>query len=86
MVNKLTSDNVESFVHNYPTKHTQGFTGSEIINILKKYDIDNTKFYTGLGVNTCMVINGESITYHCDILKGLRCVLENREQTFEEFD
>ena len=30
MVDKLTSENVESFVYDYPTKHVQGFTGYEI--------------------------------------------------------
>ena len=83
---KLTSENVESFVYDYPTKHVQGFIGKEIIEILEKYEIDNDKFFDALGVNTCMKIDGEIITYHCDILKGLRCVIENREQTFEEWD
>lgn len=86
MVDKLTSENVESFVYDYPTKHVQGFLGSEIMTILEKYEIDNDKFFTALGVNTVMSIGGQFITYHCDILKGLRCVIENREQTFEEWD
>ena len=86
MVDKLTSENVESFVYDYPTKHVQGFLGSEIMTILEKYEIDNDKFFDALGVNTCMMIGGQAITYHCDILKGLRCVIENREQTFEEWD
>jgi hypothetical protein len=83
---KLTSENVEEFVYDYPTKYVQGFMGSEIITILEKYDIDNEKFFTALGVNTVMNIEGNFITYHCDILKGLLCVIENREQTFEEWD
>lgn len=86
MVDKLTSENVESFVYDYPTKHVQGFLASEIMTILEKYGIDNDKFYDALGVNTCMMIGGQFITYHCDILKGLLCVIENREQTFEEWD
>jgi len=86
MVKKLTSENVESFVYDYPTKHVKGFIGKEIIEILEKYEIDKDRFFDALGVNTCMMIDGEIITYHCDILKGLRCVIENREQTFEEWD
>jgi len=82
----LTSKNVEEFVYDYPTKHVQGFMGSEIMTILEGCEIDKDKFFDALGVNTCMVIGGETITYHCDILKGLRCVIENREQTFEEWD
>jgi hypothetical protein len=83
---KLTSENVESFIYDYPTKHMQGFLGSEIMTILEKHEIDKDKFFTALGVNTVMVIDGKFVTYHCDILKGLRCVIENREQTFEEWD
>ena len=86
MVERLTSENVESFVYDYPTKHVQGFLGKEIMEILEKYEIDNEKFFDALGVNTVMSIGGEFITYHCDVLKGLLCVIENREQTFEEWD
>ena len=86
MVDKLTSENVESFIYDYPTKHVQGFLSKEIMEILEKYEIDNEKFFTALGVNTVMSIGGQFITYHCDILKGFLCVIENREQTFEEWD
>lgn len=86
MVEKLTSENVEDFIYEYPTKNKEGFVGSEINTILEKYEIDKDKFYDALGVNTCMMIGGEFVTYHCDVLKGLRCVIENREQTFEEWD
>lgn len=82
----LTSKNVEDLIYQYPTKNEHGFVASEIKDILTKYNIDENKFYIGLGINTCMVINGETITYHCDIIKGLLCVIENREQTFEEWD
>lgn len=83
---KLTSENVEEFIYEYSTKHKQGFTVYEINTILEEYGIDKNNFYTALGVNTCMIIDNEFITYHCDVLKGLRCVIENREQTFEEWD
>ncbi len=82
----LTSKNIEEIVNTYPTKYQMGFTGGEIIDLLVKYEIDMDQFFIKLGVNTVGVINGESVTYHCDILKGLRCVLENREQTQEEWD
>jgi len=85
-IRKLTSKNVENFIYEYPTKNKEGFVGSEIKFILDKYKIDEDKFFEALGVNTCMMIGGEFVTYHCDILKGLRCVIEKREQTFEEWD
>lgn len=86
MVKKLTSENLELFIDTYKTKHKEGFTGVEIQAILEKYKIDNDKFYKALGVNTCMIIEGQFITYHCDVEKGLRCVIEDRDQNILEWD
>jgi hypothetical protein len=83
---KLTSETLNEFIENYPTKHKEGFVGSEINDVLEKYNIDKDKFYTALGINTAMVIGGEWITYHCDVEKGLRCVLEDRDQNYLEWD
>lgn len=83
---KLTIDNVEDIVYNWPTKNEMGFTGLEITTLLGSYLVDTEKFYDKLGINTVGVVNGQSVTYHCDILKGLRCVLEDRDQTLEEWD
>ncbi len=86
LINGLTIENVEEIVNNFPTKHKMGFVGSEILALLKEYNINNKDFFNKLGPNTVGVIDTEVVTYHCDILKGLRCVLENREQTLEEWD
>jgi hypothetical protein len=83
---KLTSKNITNVVNKFPVKYEYGFTTSEIIELLTEYDINSEKFYTSLGVNTCMIIDGQSITYHCDIEKALFCVVENREQNFLEWD
>lgn len=82
----LTIENVEEIVNNYPTKHQMGFVGREILALLKEYKIKPKAFFKKMGPNTVGVIETEVVTYHCDILKGLRCVLENREQTLEEWD
>lgn len=83
---KLTSDNLTEFIDTYPTKYQHGFLGSETNEILEKFEIDKEKFYTALGVNTCMVIEGQILNYHCDIELALRCVIENRDKTLEEWD
>ena len=52
----------------------------------KEYDLDKGNFYKKLGINTCMIIDNETITYHCDIKIALRCLIENRDKTFWEWD
>lgn len=82
----LTTKNLDEVINNYQTLYDKGFTGIELNQLLEKYSIDIDSFYEKLGVNTVAIIDGKIVTYHCDIIKGIRCVLENREQTLEEWD
>lgn len=68
------------------TKHKQGYTSLEMVNLCDKLGLDKPTFYDKLGVNTCMVIDGEVITYHCDVELAVRLVIEDREMTQEEWD
>lgn len=83
---KLTIDNVKTIVYDYPTKHDIGFTRAEQKELILKYGIDSDQYFEKLGINTVAVIETEVVTYHHDILKALTCVLEDREQTSEEWD
>lgn len=84
---KLTIDNVQHIVHNYPTKYERGFTSTELNELLVQYGINITEFFYRLGIgHTCMVIDGNTIRYHCDIITALRCVIENRDMTLDEWD
>jgi len=83
---KLTSKNITNIVNQFPVKYEYGFTASEINTLLTEYDLNEDLFYQKLGVNTCMVIEGQTITYHCDIEKALFCLVENRDQNFLEWD
>lgn len=82
----ITSENLNDFINNYPTKYQSGFLAFEIKEILERFQIDEDTFYKALGVNTCMVIDGQAVTYHCDIELALRCVIENRNKTLNEWD
>lgn len=73
-------------VYNYNTKYSAGFIKTEIEQLLEELNINEKRFYKALGVNTCMLIDGNVITYHCDILKGVVCAIENREQNSLEWD
>lgn len=67
---KLTIDNVTNFIDSYPTKHKHGFTSDEIESILVKYNIDKSKFH--MGINTCMIIDGDTINYSSDFERALK--------------
>ena len=66
--------NIKEKVYNFKTKYKEGFIQSEIETLLKDYPkINIEKFNNALMGNTCMLINDEIITYHCDIEKALLC-------------
>jgi len=79
-------EQIEKSVYEYKTKYKEGFIRLEIENLLEELNINEKRFNKSLGVNTCMMIDGEIITYHCDILKGIFCAIENRQQNSLEWD
>jgi hypothetical protein len=79
-------EKLQKKVFDYNTKYKEGFIKSEIEHFLEELNINERRFYKALGVNTCMLIDGEVITYHTDILKGVVCAIENREQNSLEWD
>lgn len=55
-------------VKTYPTKHEEGFTPSEIDELLKEYpNINMKKFNEATSCLTGIMIEGEFITFHCDV-------------------
>lgn len=74
-------------IYKYPTKSEYGFTDKEIKELLTLFpNINMEKFNDALMGNTCMIIDNEIITYHCDIDKAIRCGVENRNLTQAEWD
>jgi hypothetical protein len=74
-------------VYNYPTKYQEGFIGEELKALIRTFPIMNMeKFYKAMEGDTCMVINGEVVSYHCDVLKALRCGIGNRNLALSEWD
>jgi|AntAceMinimDraft_4_1070372.scaffolds.fasta_scaffold80150_2 hypothetical protein len=79
--------NVEKFINNYPTKYKEGFTDAEVNEMVKKFPIINIeKFNSTLTGITCMKINDDILTYHCDLITALKCGLENRDMFPHEWD
>jgi len=79
---------LEEVVYNYPTKHKAGFIDIEIKELLDLFEnLNMDKWNSAMMGNTCMMDEaGAIITYHCDVLTALKCTLENRDQTIEEWD
>lgn len=83
----LNIEDLKNKVYNFPTKHKEGFVQDEIDILLKDYpDINMNKFHNALMGITCMLINDEIVTYHCDIEKALRCGIDNRDLRIWEWD
>lgn len=84
---KTISQKVREDVNNFKTKHKEGFTQKEIDSILKKYPgIHMDKFNEAMMGNTCMLIENETIIYHCDVEKAIICGVESRKLKLGEWD
>jgi hypothetical protein len=59
-------------VNTYPTKYQYGFIKAEIETLLKEYPIDIERFNQSMMGHTCMLIDNETIWYHCDIIKAIK--------------
>lgn len=72
----------------YKTKHKQGFTHSEIRDLLKKEypSVKIRDFNKVFGIVTAQVVKGEVVYYGSDIELAIRCCLEKRGITSFEFD
>jgi len=71
------SKSVYQLVYNYPTKYKMGFTNTEIQDLLKNFPNMNRQYYdNALFGTTCTMIDGEMITYHCDIENAIICGLK----------
>ena len=70
-------NSVFDIVYKYPTKNREGFTKSEIEEVLKNFPNLNREFFNNaLFGTTCMMIDNEMITYHCDIENAIICGLK----------
>ena len=79
-------ENLRQEVFLYKTKHIEGFTESEILDLLTKYKIEPDKFNRTLGVHTAMRIDNQFITFHGDVYNTIVACLENRELNLKEWD
>lgn len=80
---------VQELVNNFKTEHEMGLNPSEQAELITMLPESVTWESLGaaMGINTCMVNErGEIVSYHCDIITGIMCVIENREKRLYEWD
>jgi hypothetical protein len=83
----MTNQEIYELVHSYPCESKYGFNSSEIKDILSKFpDINLGQYFDAMMGNTGIVDGGLLITYHCDLILGLTCGIENRIPKIYEFD
>lgn len=73
-------------VNEFPTKYSAGFTDEEISDLLEQLNINEKRFNKAMGVNTVMVIYGNTINYHTDIISALNQVVNNKSQNPSAWD
>lgn len=84
---KCLCKKAHTLVYNYKTKYEHGFTKEEQEELLKEFpEISMEKYNEAMFGNTCMMIDGKIITYHCDVEHALYCGIENRGMTQAEWD
>lgn len=82
----MTRKEIREAVDSYDTRYQHGFTNKEFEDLCEQLGADTQAVREKIGVVTCMIIEEEIITYHCDVELGLRLYFENREPTLFEFD
>lgn len=79
---------VEKIVNEYKCENKMGLTPKEVEDILSKFPkINMDKFERAIWGNTCTISeSGDILHYHYDIIKAIKCGLENRNLMPWEWD
>ena len=82
----MTNKELEDYIYAYKTFSEYGLTHAEQKAVVKKFGYDEDEYWSKLGVNTCMMDGGETITYHVDVLRTLILLSEDRDMNVFEWD
>jgi hypothetical protein len=69
-----------SLINEKYTSYKEGLTGEEMISIAKDLKLNQEDVNKELGVNTCMVIDGNTITYRDDFQGAIYRVITDKKQ------
>jgi len=77
---------LSDFIHDYPTKYKEGFTNKELkelFSLFPENSINIDGYNNAVMGDTCMMIEEEIISYHCDVIKGINSGIVWSEQREE---
>lgn len=78
-------ENIKNYVDRFKTEHEEGFTDSEIRQVIKDFPRMNKKyFWDALNGIIGITKNGKFITYHDDIETALNSATTDRKQSWYE--
>lgn len=72
-------DIIREYIHGFETDSVYGFTETEMKEVTTHWSVDHEKFKEVLGVNTVMVIDGQTRTYATDVESALFACLTGQE-------
>lgn len=86
----LLDNLIYNYINDYPTDSEYGFTPEELAFVVSEikaeYEWNDDKWWNAMMGNTCMIIDNVTRTYHCDIVTGIMCAIQNRDMKVGEFD
>lgn len=88
----MKQQELEDLIYNYKTVSEYGFLDTEVKELVKEYFEDKNipfnwdKYNDAMMGNTCMTHEGKTVNYHCDVVTGIRCAIEDRSIRVEEWD
>ena len=78
---------INQIVYSFDTKHKQGFTTTELEQILTKFPkLDRRKFNDAMNGSTGIILDGDFILYHNDIIKAINVSLYGISLRIYEWD
>jgi hypothetical protein len=82
----MTNQEIKNYINNYPSKHEQGFTRTEVERLCASLEIDVKRVRMEMGCVTGMLIGEDSITYHSDVIYGVLRVSNPNQRYLGLFD
>jgi len=84
---KSTQQQIDEVISCFPPKYKEGFTSADIGILVSMFpEMNKDCFNNALTGITAKLVCGEIVIYEHDVRTALRCGIEGRDMSMEEFD